>query len=62
MLLGHKLSDFLALFSLFPCMNRNQEIRNLSSQVVVQGCSVEKMFLKMLENSQESTGCRVSFL
>ena len=39
----------------------DHEIRNLPSQIAVQGCSVEKMFLKMLQNSQENTWSRVSF-
>ena len=32
------------------------------SETVIQGCSVKKVFLKILQNSQENTCARVSFL
>ena len=32
------------------------------AEVVVQRCSVKKVFLKTLQNSQENTSARVSFL
>ena len=37
-----------------------EEIQN--SEAVVQSCSTRKMFLKISQNSQESTCARVSFL
>ena len=35
---------------------------NLMSEAVSQRCSVEKVFLEILQNSHESTCTRVSFL
>ena len=35
---------------------------SISSEAVVRSCSVKKVFLKMLQNSQENTCARVSFL
>ena len=32
------------------------------SELVAQKCSVKKVFLEILQNSQENTDCRVSFL
>ena len=34
----------------------------LNTEVVVQRCSVEKVFLEILQNSQENTRARVGFL
>ena len=35
---------------------------NYTEEAVAQRCSVEKVFLEILQNSQESTCARVSFL
>ena len=35
---------------------------NWCSEAVVRRCFVEKVFLEILQNSQENTGTRVSFL
>ena len=34
----------------------------VKQEVVVEGCSVKKVFLKISQNSQENTSARVSFL
>ena len=39
-----------------------QKVLQLQSEAVVQRCSVKKVFLEILENSQEITCARVSFL
>ena len=41
--------------------NRNQEIVRVGSEVA-RRCSVKKVFLEILQNSQENTYARVSFL
>ena len=43
-------------------MKRQFSILFSSREVVVWRCSVEKVFLKFLEHSQENTSARVSFL
>ena len=42
------------------CADSSHLVR--SSEAVVQSCSVEKVLLKITQNSQENTCARVSFL
>ena len=37
-------------------------IININTEVVVQRCSVKKVFLEITQNSQENTWARISFL
>ena len=40
----------------------NKCIINISKEAVIRRCSVKKVFLKILESSQENTCASVSFL
>ena len=46
----------------FPKIYVSNNSLNSSTEAVVQMCSVKKLFLEILQNSQENTCARVSFL
>ena len=52
----------LAKYLRTPILKNICEWLLLQSEAVVQRCSVKKVFLEMLQNSQENTCARVSFL
>ena len=43
-------------------MENIKKTRQIKSEAVIQRCSVKKVFLEILQNSQENTSAKVSFL